>query len=506
MNKFFCLAALVPALALGAAEPFKPSTSITNSPAETNLLGVIPDAGHPPVTVTNTVEISGERVTYVAETGMLPLLKPDGTSRASIFYVAYTRLGHPGKAPRPVMFCFNGGPGSASLWLHLGALGPRRVKMNQDGTLPPSPFSLVDNEYSPLGASDLVFVDPVATGYSRATKEEKAKQFFGNDGDVDAIGEFIRLWTTRHERWLSPKYVLGESYGGFRSAGLALDLNDHYGLYLDGVVLVSGVLDFATLRPDTGNDLPYVLILPAYTAAAHFHHKLPPDLQADRTAALAEARTFAHGDYLSALEAGKMLTPEQRSKVIAELARLTGLKPQLIDDYNLRVESGVFQKQLLHDEGLVIGSYDARLTGRDGEPAVSYATVDPADTATMGPFSAAVNSYLRTELKFQNDLPYEIIGNVSPWNFGSPDHYPNASPKLATVMNENPQLRLLVCGGRSDLVCPIDTMRHSLEHMPLADAYRTNITYAEFEAGHMMYINLPDLKKLQRDLVKFVTP
>ena len=505
MNKISFLAVLLPALALQAAEPARTPSPATKNPAATNSLGSIPDAAHPPVTITNSVVIAGERVTYTAETGMLPLLKPDGTSRASVFYVAYTRTGLTNKAARPVMFCYNGGPGSASLWLHLGALGPRRVKLNDDGTLPPPPFTLVDNEYSPLGASDLVMIDPVQTGYSRPAKDEKAEQFFGAQGDVDAIGEFIRLWTTRHERWLSPKYLLGESYGAFRSAGVAQELNDHYGLYLNGVVLVSGVLDFATLEASTGNDLPYRLILPAYTATAHFHHKLPPELQADRAAALAEARAFAGGEYLSALAAGAALAPEERTKVIAELARLTGLKPELIKDYNLRVDPGVFRKQLLHDEGLVLGSYDARLTGRDGNPASPYAEVDPADTATMGPFSAAVNSYLRTELKFQDDLPYEIFGDVHPWKYGADNSYPDVSGRLATVMNENPYLRLLVFGGKCDLVCPVDTMRHSLEHMPLAEAYRTNITYAEFDAGHMMYINLPDLKKMQRELVRFVT-
>jgi len=506
MNKALFLALLSPALALSAAETAKtsPPAATNNVPASTNVLATIPDAAHPPVTITNTVTIAGEAVTYTAETGMLPLLKPDGTSKASVFYVAYTRSGQPDKAARPVTFCFNGGPGSASLWLHLGALGPRRVKLNPDGTQPPPPFGLVDNPYSLLGASDLVFIDPVATGFSRATKDEKPEQFFGNQSDLDATGEFIRLWTTRHERWLSPKYVLGESYGVFRAAGLAEELSQHDGLYLNGLVLVSGVLDFQTISPDTGNDLPYPLILPAYTAAAHFHHKLPADLQADLPGALAEARSFARGEYASALQAGASLAPDERAKVIAELVRLTGLKADLLADYNLRIDESTFRKQLLHDEGLVLGSYDARLTGRDGLPALPYPAVDPAMSATMGPFSAAVNSYLRTELKFEDDLPYQIFGGVQPWNYGAPDSYPNASEQLASVMNQNPYLRVLVLGGRCDLVCPIDTMRHSLEHMPLADTYRTNITYAEFDAGHMMYINLPDLQKMQRALVKFV--
>ena len=225
----------------------------TNAPpAAKTEAATIPDATHKPVFTTNTVTIAGQRVTYVAETGMLPILKPDGTSRASVFYVAYTRQGEKDMAARPVTFCFNGGPGSSSVWLHLGALGPRRVKMNADGTLPPPPFGLVDNEYSILDGSDLVFIDPVATGFSRATKDEKPDQFFSDSADLDSVGEFIRLWTTRHERWLSPKYLCGESYGVFRAAGLADYLRSRYGMYLNGLILVSGVLDFATICGQSG--------------------------------------------------------------------------------------------------------------------------------------------------------------------------------------------------------------------------------------------------------------
>jgi carboxypeptidase C (cathepsin A) len=480
----------------------------TNAPAakDTNVLAKIPDASEAPVRVTNIVTIAGEKVKYVAETGMLPLLKPDGTSRASVFYVAYTRLDAGEKTKRPVTFSFNGGPGSASLWLHLGALGPRRVKMHEDGSLPAPPFELVDNAYSVLNTSDLVFIDPVATGFSRVAKDEKADQFFGDQGDLESVGEFIRLWTTRHDRWLSPKYLCGESYGVFRAAGLAEFLRGRYGMYLNGLILVSGVMDFGTIWSITGNDLPYPLILPAYTAAAHFHKKLPADLQADRDKALAEARAFAGGEYLAALHQGAALSAEERKKVVAELARLTGLKPSVIEDNNLRVDPSVFRKQLLHDEGLILGAYDARLTGRDGDAAAQGAGFDPSAAAVMGPFPAAMNAYVRSELKFEMDLPYEIFAGVQPWNYGVRNSYANASDKLAAVMNQNPYLKVLVLGGRCDLVCPIDTMHHSIDHMPLAPAYRKNISYAEYDSGHMMYINLPDLKKMQADIEKFVQP
>jgi carboxypeptidase C (cathepsin A) len=507
MKSLFSLLILAAAVSLRAATTNAPAVA-TNAPAAKAdaVLAQIPDASHAPVRVTNTVTIAGERVKYIAETGMLPLLKPDGTSRASIFYTAYTRMDKPETAPRPVTFCFNGGPGSASVWLHLGAFGPRRVKMNEDGSLSAPPFALVDNEFSILDASDLVFIDPVATGFSRPAKDEKAEQFFGDSADLEAVGEFIRLWTTRHDRWLSPKFLCGESYGVFRAAGLADYMRSRYGMYFNGLLLVSGVLDFATISGGTGNDLPYPLILPAYTAAAHFHQKLPADLQADLTKALAESREFARGEYTTALQQGAALTADARKKIVAELVRLTGLSAAVIEDNNLRVDQSVFRKQLLHDQGLILGAYDARLTGRDGDASQPWAGFDPSSAAVMGPFSAAMNSYVRGELKFEDDLPYELLAGVQPWNYGVRNNFANASDRLATVMNQNPYLKILVLGGRCDLVCPIDTMWHSVQHMSLADAYRGNVTFAEFDAGHMMYINRPDLKKLQADVEKFVRP
>ena len=497
---------LAASTSLHAAEVAPTNSPATNAPPAKNEAATIPDATHKPVFTTNTVTIAGQRVKYVAETGMLPILKPDGTTSASIFYIAYTRLGETNTGTRPVTFCFNGGPGSSSVWLHLGALGPRRVKMNPDGTLPPPPFGLVDNYYSILNASDLVFIDPVATGFSRAAKDEKADVFFGDSADLDSVGEFIRLWTTRHERWLSPKFLCGESYGVFRAAGLADHLRDRYGMYLNGLILVSGVLDFATIWDNAGNDLPYPLILPAYTAAAHFHNKLPDDLQNDLPKALAEARAFAKGDYASALQKGDALSADEHKEIAAELVRLTGLKPQVIEDNNLRVDTGIFRKQLLHDEGLILGAYDARITGRDDDAAAPYPDFDPSDAAVHGPFAAAINNYVRSELKFEDDLPYEIIAGVQPWNYGVRNSYASAGDKLASTMNQNPYMKILVLGGRCDLVCPIDTVHYALDHMALDPAYRTNITYAQFDAGHMMYINLPDLQKMQTDLENFLKP
>ena len=503
MKKFF----LIPVLALVAASlwaaPKTEADKDTNAPAEDETV-FIPNATNKPVCITNTVIIAGEGVTYVAETGMLPVLKKDGTTIASVFYVAYTRTGQKDVAKRPVTFCFNGGPGSSSVWLHMGALGPRRVKMNLDGTLPPPPFQLEDNDYSILNASDLVFIDPVSTGFSRAAKDEKPEQFFGDTADLDSVGEFIRLWTTRHDRWLSPKFLFGESYGVFRAAGLADHLRDRYGMYLNGLVLLSGVLNFQTISDDPGNDLPYPLYMPAYTAAAHFHHKLPPDLQNDLTAALAESREFAKGEYTSALQQGASLPDDERLKVAIELSRLTGLTTNVIMDNNLRIDEGIFRKQLLHDQGLILGAYDSRITGRDDDPAGEFPDYDPSDAAVLGPFAAAMNSYVRDELKFKDDLPYELLAGVQPWNYGAPNNYPNASERLAGTMNQNPYMKVLVLNGRCDLVCPVDTMHYAIDHMSLDPSYRTNVTFEQFDAGHMMYINRPDLIKLQKVVEAFL--
>ncbi|MCU0770975.1 MAG: peptidase S10 [Verrucomicrobia bacterium] len=488
-----------------APPPEQPSGTKSAGDAKPKM-ATIPDAASRPVVITNTVTMGGRPVTYTAETGMLPLLKQDGDSRASVFYVAYTRLESSDRARRPVMFCFNGGPGSSSVWLHLGGLGPRRVKLNDDGSMPPPPFGLEDNELSILAATDLVFIDPVATGYSRPVKDEKPDQFFGQLPDVESIGDFIRLWTTRNERWRSPKYLCGESYGAFRAAGLAEHLHSRYGLYLNGIVLLSGVLDFATLREVPGNELPYIVFLPALTATAHYHKKLPADLQADLGKAIRAAREFARGDYALALLRGSTLTPEEREDVAARLVRLTGLPRSLIEDHELQVSSYTFREHLRREEGLILGRFDARITGRDADKRSAAPLFDPSYASAYGPFSAAMNAYVREELQFTNDLPYEVIAGVKPWDFETRDSYPNVSGKLASVMSQNPSLRVLVLVGLRDLATPMDGMRHSLDHLQIDPVLRRNLTLAEYESGHMMYVNKADLRKLQKDLEEFLKP
>ena len=336
--------------------------------------------------------------------------------------------------------------------------------------------------------------------------DEKPEDFFGQTADLESIGEFIRLWATRHERWLSPKYLCGESYGVFRAAGLA----ELFALALRDVSERAGFcLRRFGLRDHfgwPGQRSAVSVSLPSYTATAHFHRKLPPDLQADLSKAVAEAQEFVRTHYAAALQQGASLPAGERESIVAELARLTGLSPQVIRDNDLRIDSGVFRRQLLHEQGLILGAYDARITGRDDDPASPAPDFDPSYAATYGPFSAAINSYLRAELKFEDDLPYEILVGVQPWNYAARNSYPSVTGQLASVMNQNPYMRVLVFGGRRDLVCPIETMRFSLGHMPLDPAYRSNIISAEFDAGHMMYVNLPDLKKMRKALEDFMKP
>ena len=466
----------------------------------THPAGTIPDAKNKPILTSNTVTIAGRCVSYIAETGMLPLLKSDGTLRASIFYVAYTKQGESSIEQRPVTFCFNGGPGAASVWLHLGALGPRRVKLSQPDAVKPAPFGLVDNEFSILHVTDLVFIDPVATGFSRPAEEGKAEQFFGKTADIESVGEFIRLWTTRHQRWLSPKYLCGESYGVFRAAGLSNYLHSRYAMGLTGLIFVSGVLDFASLS----DDLACQVSLPAYTAAAHFHKKLPPDLQADLPKALAEARAFMRTEYAVALFQGASMTADERDRVTAKLSRLTGLPARVIRENDLRVNSMTFRKELLRDQGLILGRYDARITGRDPSAASHYPRFDPSLSEVDSAFSAAINAYVRGELKFEDDLPYGLLNPVHPWPYETREGFPSVTQEFATEMKENPQLRVLVLNGRCDLACPVDGIRYSVNHLNLDPTYRGHFTYAEYESGHMMYINPPDLRKMQKDLERFL--
>jgi len=460
------------------------------------------------------ITLAGAEVRYVAQTGTIPVLKDDGTPRANVFYVYYAATDADGKrlaakdpAARPIMFFFNGGPGASSVWLHLGGLGPRRVDLQPDGLTPATAVPVVDNPNSILDASDLVFVDPVSTGLSRAAKGEKPEQFFGVDEDIQSVGEFVRLFTTREQRWSSPKYFCGESYGVLRVAGLAQYLQEKHGLYAEGLALMSGLINFGTISADAGNDLPYLTFLPGFAATAHFHKKLPPDLQAgDVAQAVAAARAFAQGDYALALLQGSYLPDEQRQRIAAQVARFTGLSVEQVLDQDLRIDASYFREMLLRKDGKILGRFDARVTGEDGDRSELRPEFDPSFSNIIGGFSSAVNAYVRGELGYESDHPYHVLNGL-PWKYSSFEgRFISTEGKLAQAMKNNPRLRVLVQTGYRDLAVPEDSMRYSLSHLTLPKSARANIAFQHYESGHMMYLYLPDAVKLRKDFLDFIKP
>ena len=506
---FFCVVVIASQLACFATAEIKEASKtkeeqkqkVSKAKDGHTQSATVPDAADEPVVTRHSITVGKTELSYSAETGMLPLLKDDGTTKASMFYVAYTLDG--GDSSRPIIYCFNGGPGASAVWLHLGGLGPKRARVNPDATLPPPPYELVTNHHTVLPYADLIFIDPVATGYSRPMKDEKAEQFFGKKPDIEAISDFIVLYTTQHHRWGSPKYLCGESYGVFRAAGIAEHLQDQHGMFLNGLLLVSGLIDFGTIRTGSTNDLPYSIFLPTLTAVAHFHKRLPADLQQDLHGAMMESRAFASGEYLAALFAGEGLEDGKRKQVASKLSRLTGLSEDIILENRLRISPSMFRKKLLIEDGLICGRYDGRITGRDGDQSSAYPRFDPSYMAALGPLAATMNAYVREELAFENDLPYKVLANVFPWKFEE-NTYSSTAADLGSAMSKNPHLRVLVMTGRCDLAVPSDAMRFSIDHLEIDPKIKANVSFTEYSSGHMMYLNLPDLKKLGQDVAEFI--
>ena len=503
---FFLIAALLTAQRpqrRGEAPP--PETS----PAQTGAAAQPPRTGPPPEEKSSrtqhTTEIGGRPVKYTATAGTLVLKKEDGTATASIFYIAYTRDDVNDVAKRPLTFAFNGGPGSSSVWLHLGTLGPKRVAMQTSGHPLPPPYRLVDNEFSILDVTDLVFIDPVTTGYSRPAPGQDARQFHSFQGDLDSVGEFIRLYTSRHTRWTSPKFLAGESYGTTRAAGLSGFLQSR-GMNLNGIMLLSAVLNFGTISFDPGNDLPYITFLPTYTATAWYHKRLPKDLMGDMKKAIAEAEHFAAGEYNLALMKGDAISAQERSQTVQKLARYTGLSPAFIDRSNLRVPIFRFTKELLRDQKRTVGRYDSRLEGIDADAAGDRPDYDPSYAAVQGAFTATFNQYVRGELKFESDLTYEVLtGRVRPWSYEQfQNRYVNVAETLREAMTQNRDLRVFVANGYYDLATPFFATEYTFRHMGLDADLRSHFTMDFFEAGHMMYIHLPSLEKVKSDLAHFI--
>jgi len=459
-----------------------------------------------------TSTIGGQEVRYTVTAGTLVLKTEDPENKhgekakATIFYVAYTRSGLDNASSRPLTFSFNGGPGSSSVWLHLGVLGPRRVLMGPDGHLLPPPYRLVNNEHSLLDTTDLVFIDPVSTGYSRAVPGEKPDQFHQFSSDIETVGEFIRLYTSRFGRWTSPKFLAGESYGTTRAAALAGFLQQRHGMYLNGIMLISSILNFQTALFDTGNDLPFILYLPTYAATAWYHQRLEADLQADLGALLAEVEAFALGDYTLALMQGAALSAEERGRIGQRLARYTGLSAEYIERSNLRIEISRFVKELLRAERRTVGRLDSRFTGADRDAAGEHFEYDPSYATIQGPYTATLNDYVRSELKFESDLPYEILTDrVYPWKYDKhQNQYVNVADTLRAAMTQNPYLKIFVASGYYDLATPYLATVYTLNHLDLEPDLQQNIAVAHYEAGHMMYIHQPSLARLKADLAAFI--
>lgn len=453
----------------------------------------------------HSLMVNGQKVDFTATAGTLTLKNAEGKPTADIFYVAYTKKDAGDLATRPLTFSFNGGPGSSSVWMHMGLLGPKRVKLRDDGFAVPPPYQLVDNEYSLLDETDLVFIDPVGTGYSRASKPEDAKNFFGVNEDAKSIGEFIRLYITKHSRWPSPKFLIGESYGTTRAAALSGELLRAHRMNLNGIMLVSTVLNFQTIWGDAGNDLPYVLYLPSYTATAWYHKKLPADLQSKPVQeVLAEAEKFASGDYNQALLLGATLPDAQRSAVVKQMARLTGLSEAFVSGSDLRVSLSRFNAELLRDQRLVTGRFDSRYTSFTRDPLNNDAERDPSADAVFSAFASTFNHYVRNDLKFEDDKPYNILTSVGKWNWDAENQFANVSEILAESMTANPFLKVHVSNGYYDMATPYYASRYTFSHLGIHPTLLKNITQDDYTAGHMMYLNLPDLKKQKEDLALFI--
>ncbi len=463
----------------------------------------------------HTLMVGGDEISYTATAGRIVLKEEDDTKKASFFFTAYTKDGVADPATRPIVFAFNGGPGSSSVWLHLGILGPKRVLLDDKGNLERLPGELIDNDQTLLTDADLVFIDPVSTGYTRALEKDEERSYHHFEKDIESVGAFVRMYLTRYGRWASPKFLAGESYGTTRSAGLAGHLMNRYGIYLNGVILISSVLSFQTIALDEstytfhrGNDLPYVVYLPSYTATAWYHKALDEDLQArDLPDLLAEVEAFAEGEYLLALQRGSRIDDQTASDIAAALAQYTGLDETFIRRSDLRIEKFHFMKELLRDQGVTVGRLDSRYKGVDRYDVGSMLEHDPSLDVWMSPYTSTFNDYVRRELGYESDLVYEILNpKVWPWNYEKfQNAYVEVSETLRDTMTKNPGMQVYVASGYYDLATPYFATEYTIAHLGLEEALRDNVEISYFDAGHMMYVHRPSIERLGPELRAFVT-
>jgi len=485
--------------------PEKPAESMKSEAAEATEKEERYDVSEvPPVVTHHSITVGGKVLNYTAATGRLPIKRGDGKIEAEMFFVAYTLDGQQA-SQRPLTFAFNGGPGSASVWLHMGALGPKRVVLQANGFMPAPPYRLEDNPNTLLDRSDVVMVDAMGTGYSRAANAELLKKFLGVQGDVQAFGEFIRLYLSRYDRWSSPLFLLGESYGTTRAAGISGYLADH-GIAFNGVTLLSMAVDFQTLEWNKSNDLPYVLLVPTFNMIAAYHHKLAGDLTADPDKMRQEVVHWAENDYALALGTADAMTPDQRRKIVEQLSRYIGLRPEVIEARNLRIDVPTFTKELLLDQKLVAGRLDGRFTSPNPDDERFY---DPSGSAVLPPYTSVFNNYVRDELNYKSDMPYKVFAydesGFQKWEWGNAvEGFPSTAGGLRSAMIKNPYMKVLVMEGHYDLATPFAAANWTMDHLNLDAKFRSNVSYATYDSGHMVYIDRDQHTKMKNDLVQFM--
>lgn len=467
------------------------------------------------VTTQHKLQVGRKTYSYTATCGTVLLREfetKDGEqrgerARASLFFIAYTLDGVKETAQRPLCFSFNGGPGSSSVWLHLGLLGPKRVPCDESGHCGTPPYALTENEFSLLTESDLVFIDPVGTGHSRLADGEKVAEYHDYQRDLDAIGEFIRLYITRNGRWGSPKYLIGESYGTTRAAGLSRHLQEKHDIHLNGLMLVSLALDFQTLSFDHGNELPYALYLPTYAATAWYHKALQPALQRKSLAQVIKAaEDFALGDYWLALMQGARLGKSERQRIAEQLAQYSGLSVDFVLRCNLRVEEFRFFKELLRERGQTVGRLDSRFLGLDKDDGGEHPEEDASMNNLTGAYAIGINRLLRESLQYQSDAAYLLHAPLwKTWSWkGFENRYIASGESLRRAMHTNPAMRVYVASGYFDLATPHAAADYTLSHLGLRDSLQDRIQVSYFEGGHMMYVHQPSLVRMAQELRDFV--
>jgi carboxypeptidase C (cathepsin A) len=475
-----------------------------SSEADSDTLGV--PAIERIVTTHHTTSVNGKPITYTTHAGTMVLRDDDGKPKASVFFIAHTR-DHQDAATRPITFYFNGGPGSASIWLDMGIMSPMHPEMGPNGSQPAPPYNLVENPNSPLDVTDLVQIDAMGTGYSRPAKGVKETDFTGSKNDIAMFGEFIRDYLDKYHRWESPKYLFGESYGTYRSAGLASELQDAEGIELNGIMLLGTVLDLQYIAPSPTNDIAYSTFLPSYTATAWYHKKLPSDLQSQTLEQVVQqARDYAFGDYLTSLAKGNRLTPAERSTVAQQVARLTGVSQQFVQNTNLRIDPGTFRTELLRDRREIVGRYDSRMIGINGNAASTRQDYDPSDVAPSGAFMSAFMHYLHDDLDYSSNLQYYMGGHSGRWDWGPGGYagYPSTADDLRMAMAKDPYLHVMVGAGYYDTATPFANAEYTFDHLGFDQTYRDRVSFKYYESGHMAYLNQASAKQLKSDIASFI--